>query len=112
NGNIISGKSDDISVPAGIFGSFSDAPGGFSEEIKEVTFSPGFEYVYDQQFALRGGYFYENAAKGGRQYLTLGVGLKYDVFRFDFSYLAASQQSSPLANTLRFSLSLNFGAKR
>jgi hypothetical protein len=112
NGNIISGHSDDVSVPAGILGSFSDAPGGFSEELKEVTLSPGFEYVYDQQFALRGGYFYENAAKGGRQYLTLGVGLKYDVFRFDFSYLAASQQSSPLANTLRFSLSLNFGASR
>jgi hypothetical protein len=112
NGNIISGHSDDVSVPAGIFGSFSDAPGGFSEEVKEISFSPGFEYVYDQQFALRGGYFYENASKGGRQYLTLGVGLKYDVFRFDFSYLAASQQSSPLANTLRFSLSLNFGASR
>jgi hypothetical protein len=112
NGNIISGHSDDVSVPAGIFGSFGDAPGGFSEEIKEISFSPGFEYVYDQQFALRGGYFYENAAKGGRQYLTLGVGLKYDVFRFDFSYLAASQQSSPLSNTLRFSLSLNFGASK
>jgi hypothetical protein len=112
NGNIIQGHDDNVSVPAGIFGSFADAPGGFSEEIKEISFSPGFEYVYDQQFALRGGYFYENAAKGGRQYLTLGVGLKYDVYRFDFSYLAASQQSSPLANTLRFSLLVNFGARK
>jgi long-subunit fatty acid transport protein len=112
NGNIIQGHDDNVSVPAGIFGSFADAPGGFSEEIKEISFSPGIEYVYDQQFALRGGYFYENAAKGGRQYLTLGVGLKYDVYRFDFSYLAASQQSSPLANTLRFSLLVNFGARK
>jgi hypothetical protein len=112
NGNIIKGHDDNVSVPAGIFGSFSDAPGGFSEELKELTFAPGIEYVYDQQFALRGGYFYENAAKGGRQFLTLGLGLKYDVYRFDFSYLAASQQSSPLANTLRFSLSVNFGAAK
>jgi hypothetical protein len=112
NGNIIQGHDDNVSVPAGIFGSFADAPGGFSEEIKEISFSPGIEYVYDQQFALRGGYFYENAAKGGRQYLTLGVGLKYDVYKFDFSYLAASQQSSPLANTLRFTLSVNFGARK
>ncbi len=112
NGNVISGHEDNISVPAGIFGSFSDAPGGFSEEIKEISFSPGIEYIYDQQFAIRGGYFYENAAKGGRQYLTLGLGLKYDIYKFDFSYLAASQQSSPLANTLRFSLSVNFGARK
>ncbi|MES2428461.1 MAG: type IX secretion system outer membrane channel protein PorV [Bacteroidota bacterium] len=112
NGNVIQGHDDNVSVPAGIFGSFADAPGGFSEEIKEISFSPGIEYVYDQQFALRGGYFYENSAKGGRQYLTLGVGLKYDVYKFDFSYLAASQQSSPLANTLRFTLSVNFGARK
>ncbi|MFD2874581.1 type IX secretion system outer membrane channel protein PorV [Mucilaginibacter ximonensis] len=112
NGNIIKGKSDDVSVPAGIFGSFTDAPGGFSEEFKEITFSPGVEYVYDQQFAIRAGYFYENPAKGGRQYVTMGLGLKYDVFRFDFSYLAATQQASPLANTLRFTLALNFGATK
>lgn len=112
NGNIIKGHDDNKSVPAAIFGSFTDAPGGFSEELKEFTFSPGIEYVYDQQFALRGGYFYENAGKGGRQFLTLGLGLKYDIYRFDFSYLAASQQSSPLANTLRFSLSVNFGAAK
>ncbi|MDB4924301.1 type IX secretion system outer membrane channel protein PorV [Mucilaginibacter sp.] len=112
NGNIISGKDDNVSVPAGFFGSFSDAPGGFSEELKEIAFSPGVEYWYDQQFAIRAGYFYENPTKGGRQYLTMGVGLKYNIYRFDFSYLAASQQNSPLANTLRFTLSLNFGGKK
>ncbi|MDB5029919.1 type IX secretion system outer membrane channel protein PorV [Mucilaginibacter sp.] len=112
NGNIISGKDDNVSVPAGLFGSFSDAPGGFSEELKEIAFSPGVEYWYDQQFAIRAGYFYENPTKGGRQYLTMGVGLKYNIYRFDFSYLAASQQNSPLANTLRFTLSLNFGGKK
>jgi hypothetical protein len=109
---IIQGKNDNVSVPAGIFGSFSDAPGGFSEELKEISFSPGVEYLYNQQFALRAGYFYENPSKGGRQYVTLGVGLKYQAYRFDFSYLAANQQSSPLANTLRFTLSANFGATR
>ena len=112
NGNIIKGKNDDVSVPAGIFGSFGDAPGGFSEEFKEITFSPGFEYLYNQQFAIRAGYFYENADKGGRQYLTMGLGLKYNVYRFDFSYLAATQQASPLANTLRFTLALNFGGNK
>jgi hypothetical protein len=112
NGNIIKGKDDNVSVPVGFFQSFYSAPGGVSEEFKEITFSPGIEYWYDQQFALRGGYFYENPSKGGRQYLTLGVGLKYNIYNFDFSYLAASQQSSPLANTLRFSLSINFGAKK
>jgi len=112
NGNIIKGKNDDVSVPTGIFGSFSDAPGGFSEEFKEITFSPGFEYIYDQQFAIRAGYFYENPSKGGRQYLTLGLGLKYDIYRFDFSYLAATQAASPLANTLRFTLALNFGGTK
>lgn len=112
DGKIIKGKNDDVSVPAGIFGSFSDAPGGFNEEIKEITFSPGLEYVYNQQFALRAGYFYDNADKGGRQYLTMGLGLKYDVYRFDFSYLAATQQASALANTLRFTLALNFGGTK
>jgi len=112
NGNVIKGRNDDVSVPAGIFGSFSDAPGGFSEEFKEITFSPGLEYLYNQQFALRAGYFYENPAKGGRQYLTLGLGLNYDIYRFDFSYLAATQQASPLANTLRFTVALNFGGTK
>lgn len=108
NGNIVKGKNDDRSVVSGIFGSFTDAPGGFSEEIKEVTFSPGVEYMYNHTFALRTGYFYEAPSKGNRQYLTLGAGLNVKGFNFDFSYLVASQQNSPLANTLRFSLNYNF----
>ena len=112
NGNIISGKDDNRSVVSGIFGSFSDAPGGFHEELEEVSFSPGLEYKYNKQFALRAGYFYENPAKGDRQYLTLGAGFKYDVFDIDFSYLAANQTKSPLSNTLRFSVLVNFGSTK
>ncbi|RWY49311.1 type IX secretion system outer membrane channel protein PorV [Mucilaginibacter gilvus] len=109
NGNITSGKNDNVSVPAGFFQSFGDAPGGFSEELKEISFSPGVEYIYNDVIALRAGYFYENPNKGNRHYATFGVGLKYQIFTFDFAYLAANQQSSPLANTLRFTLSANFG---
>jgi hypothetical protein len=108
-GNIISGSNDDVSVPAGIFKSFGDAPGGIGEEFRELTFSPGVEYWYNNQFALRTGYFYENPSKGGRHYATMGLGVKYNIFNFDFSYLAASQKNSPLANTLRFTLSASFG---
>lgn len=115
NGNIIAGKDDNISVPSGIFSSFSDAPNGFTGQLQEITVSPGVEYWYNQLFALRAGYFYENANnpdnpyKGGAKYLTLGVGLKYNQFNFDFSYIAGNQQNSPLANTLRFTLIANFG---
>ncbi len=111
NGNVIKGKDDNVSVPAGIFGSFTDAPGGFSEELQEVSISPGIEYWYNKLFALRLGYFYENPNKGGLHYLTLGTGFKYQSFAFDFSYIAASQQNSPLANTLRFTLMVNLGSK-
>ena len=110
DGNIIKGKNDDVSVPAGIFGSFTDAPGGFSEEMQEINISPGVEYWYNKMFALRAGYYYQNPNKGGLRYFTLGTGFKYDIFAFDFSYIAASQQSSPLANTLRFTLTANFGS--
>jgi hypothetical protein len=108
----VSGVTPDVSVPAGIFQSFSDAPGGAKEELQEITVSSGLEYWFDQKFALRVGYFYENPNKGGAQYLTTGVGFKYESFTFDFSYLAASQQNSPLANTLRFTLSANFGGDK
>lgn len=111
-GNIVKGKPDDVSVPQGIFQSFTDAPGGFREELQEITISPGIEYWYNQLFALRAGYFYENAHKGGAHYLTMGVGFKYSDFNFDFSYLAASQQNSALANTMRFSLIANFGGDK
>jgi hypothetical protein len=109
DGAIISGKDPNRSVPAGIFGSFADAPGGFKEEIKEVSMAGGAEYWYNQQFALRAGYFYESPLKGDRRYFTLGAGLKYNIFNIDFAYLLADPQKSPLANTLRFSLLFNFG---
>ncbi|HEX7367710.1 MAG TPA: type IX secretion system outer membrane channel protein PorV [Pelobium sp.] len=98
------------SVPAGIFGSFTDAPGGAKEELQEVSIATGAEYWYNKQFAIRAGYFYENPNKGNRQYLTLGLGLRYNIVDLDFSYLLANQQTSPLANTLRFSLLFNFAA--
>lgn len=103
---------DDISVIGGIFKSFGDAPGGFSEEIKELQLSFGVEYWYDKQFALRAGYFYENALKGNRKFFTIGAGLKYNVFGLDFSYLIPTQQQHPLESTLRFSLLLDFEAFR
>ncbi len=109
NRRIISGKDPNRSVPAGIFGSFSDAPGGFSEELQEISYSTGMEYWYNKQFALRAGYFYENPDKGNRQYFTLGAGLRYNIVNLDFAYLFANPQKSPLANTLRFSLVFNFG---
>ncbi|WP_316806862.1 type IX secretion system outer membrane channel protein PorV [Pedobacter agri] len=108
DGNIIKGKDPNRSVPAGIFGSFGDAPLGFSEELKEVGISTGIEYMYDKKFALRAGYYYENPQKGDTKYFTAGAGLRYNVFNVDLSYLVASQQQSPLANTLRFSLLFNF----
>lgn len=109
NGRIIKGKDPNRSVPSGIFGSFSDAPGGFSEELSEISVAFGVEYWYNQQFALRTGYFYESPQKGNRRYLTTGIGLKYNVFNLDFSYLIANPQKSALANTLRFSILFNFG---
>lgn len=109
NGKIIAGKDPGRSVPSGIFGSFNDAPGGFSEELREVNVAAGMEYWYNQQFAFRAGYFYESPSKGDRRYFTVGAGLKYNVFNIDFSYLMANAQKSPLANTLRFSLLFNFG---
>ena len=112
NGNIVKGKSDDVSVPAGIFESFTDAPNGASQELQEINISPGIEYWYNKQFALRAGYLYQNPNNGGLHYFTLGAGFRYDIYAFDFAYIAASQQSSPLANTLRFTLMVNFGAAK
>lgn len=96
----------------GLFKSFGDAPGGFSEELQELTYSIGSEYVYQDSFSLRGGYFYENPVKGARQFFSLGAGFKYNVVKVDVSYLfSASKVKSPLENTLRFSLTFNFGDK-
>ena len=89
------------------FSSFSDAPGGFSEEMKEFQFSIGGEYWYNNQFALRTGYFWEDATKGNRKYFTMGIGIKYNIFGLNFSYLIPSGSGvnrNPLSNTLRFSL--------
>ncbi len=93
------------------FSSFGDAPGGFSEELKEFQASLGVEYWYNNQFALRTGYFYENPIKGNRQYFTLGAGLKYSTYGLNFSYLLPSGSGvsrNPLSNTLRFSLVFDF----
>lgn len=107
---IIAGKDPKVSVVSGMFQSFSDAPGGFKEEIKEFTFSPGVEYWYDKQFAIRAGFFYENETKGNRKFFTLGAGLKYNVFGLDFAYLIPVEQRNPLENTLRFTLLFDFDA--
>lgn len=101
------------SVISSWFSSFGDAPGGFSEELKEFQVSTGLEYTYNNQFSLRAGYFYENKLKGNRQYFTTGVGVKYNVFELNFSYLIPSGSGisqNPLSNTLRFSLVFDFSA--
>lgn len=108
--DIITGLGSSKSPIAGIFSSFSDAPGGMKEELREITFSAGAEYWYNKQFALRAGYFYEDATKGNRKFFTAGAGLKMNVFALDFSYLLPVAQNNPLANTLRFTLSFDIDA--
>jgi Type IX secretion system protein PorV len=115
-GVITAGKSiDDGSTLGRVFGSFSDAPGGFSEEFKEITWSIGAEYAYKEQIMFRAGYFNENKQKGGRSYLTAGFGAKFsDKYTFDFAYLFQPTQAnntSPLNNTLRFTLGVFFDKK-
>lgn len=95
----------------GIFSSFSDAPNGFDEELQELMFSVGAEYWYDKQFAVRMGYFTESRNKGDRHFFTVGLGLKYNIFGLNFSYLVpTTNQRNPLDNTLRFSLLFDFAA--
>ena len=125
NGDIISGKDPDVGVVTGMFQSFGDAPGQidkdgvivsgsrFKEEMREINISTGMEYWYANQFALRAGYFFEHDTKGGRQYLTFGSGVKYNVFALDFSYLISTSNiggTNPLANTMRFTLVFDLGA--
>jgi hypothetical protein len=122
---VLAGRDPDVSVASGVFGSFSDAPGlveGFDangnaiiqdgsvhrEEFNEINYSLGMEYWYDQQFAVRLGYFYEHPTKGNRQYLTVGLGLKLSVFGLDVAYLVGNAQQNPLANTVRFTLKFDF----
>jgi len=97
----------DMSPISGIFKSFSDAPGGFKEEMQEVQWSIGAEYTYHQQFSVRGGYHYENQNKGNRKYFSVGAGFKMNVFSLDAAYLISTAQSNPLDQTLRFSLSFD-----
>lgn len=131
NNRIASGLDPDRPVPAGVIGSFYDAPGivtydennnpvvapgsRFGEELREVTIGTGVEYWYDKQFAARVGYFYEHLSKGNRKYVTVGLGLRLNVFALDFSYLVPTNfnrnivsNASPLARTLRFTLAFNF----
>jgi hypothetical protein len=110
NGNLIpqAGRDPNRALLSGMFGSFSDAPGGFREELQEVMISYGMEYIFDEVFALRAGYFFENPNKGGRRYFTMGLGYVYkEKLGFDFSYLVPQVQNHPLAETLRFSLTYN-----
>lgn len=99
---------NNIGPIAGALQSFADAPGGFSEEMQEVQLSVGAEYWYAETFAARAGYFFEHANKGGRQYATVGFGLRYNIFAFDLSYLIPTTKisTSPLANTIRIGLTL------
>ncbi len=105
------------SVIGSWFSSFGDAPDGFGEEIKEFQVSLGGEYTYNNQFSFRAGYFYENKTKGNRRFFTMGLGLKYNIFGFNFAYLLPSGSGvnrNPLSNTLRFSVLFDFngGAKK
>ncbi len=101
---------NNIGVIAGALQSFSDAPGGMSEELREIQLSIGAEYWYAETFAARMGYFYEHESKGGRQYMTIGAGMRYNIFSFDISYLIPTTRIStnPLAHTLRIQLSIDF----
>lgn len=105
---ILKGMNPDVSPIQGMIQSFYDAPNGFSEEMAEINFTIAAEYWYNKLFAVRAGYFYESPKKGDRQYFTVGAGLRYNVFGFDFSYLIPTGQNNPLQNTMYFTLLFNF----
>lgn len=111
---ILIGQDPDVNVMQGIFQSFSDAPGGFKEEMQEIMWSLGAEWWWRDLLAIRAGYFHESKWKGNRQYFTLGVGLRYKMIGLDFSYLIPTSQvsgSNPLKNTLRIGVNFNFNRK-
>ena len=109
NNQIIGYEQADVTFLSGVFKSFGDAPDGFSEEMKEITLSLGLEYIYNDSFALRMGYFGENEIKGARKYFTFGTGFNLNEIDLDLSYLlSTSEVISPLENTLRFSFTYNF----
>jgi hypothetical protein len=111
NGDIVGYQQPDITFLKGIFESFNDAPDGFSEELKEITWATGVEYVFQDSFALRTGYFNESLEKGSRRFLTIGAGFRLDFATIDISYLfSTSRIRNPLENTLRFSLTFNLSA--
>jgi len=112
NNQIIAGKDPNVSVPVAIFQSFYDAPGGFKEEMHELSYAIGTEYIYNEQFALRGGYYHEHASKGNRIYFTAGAGFKLSAFSIDISYLMPLAQNHPLARTLRFSIAFELESLR
>ncbi len=97
----------DVSSISGIFKSFSDAPGGFKEELEEINYGVGAEYVYNDQFSLRAGYHHESANKGNRKYFTVGGGFRMNVFSLDAAYVVATAKSNPLDQTLRFTLTFD-----
>lgn len=107
------GRDPNVPVMMGVVQSFYDAPGGFKEELREINPAIGIEYWYNQQLALRTGYFYEHPTKGNRQYMTLGVGIKYNILALDFAYLISTVRdpniTNPLQNTMRFTIGLKFG---
>ena len=103
-GIVLPDNSSNLSVVSSVFNSFSDAPGGFKEEMQEINLSMGAEYWYNHKFALRAGYFNEHANKGNRKFFTTGLGVKMNICSFDLSYLIPVNQNNPLANTLRFTL--------
>ena len=98
---------NDMQFVKGMVKSFSDAPGGFNEELKEINISVAAEYNYNSQFFVRAGYFYENQLKGNRQYFSVGAGFKMNVFQLDAAYLISTVPSNPLDQTLRFTLSFD-----
>ena len=110
DGNIIKGQTRDVGVVKGMFQSFSDAPGGFKEEMNEISYGMGLEYLYQETFAVRTGYFHEHPTKGNRRYFTMGIGLQLNMIGIDFSYLIATKgRINPMNNTLRFTILLNLG---
>ncbi|MBA4154088.1 type IX secretion system outer membrane channel protein PorV [Flavobacterium sp.] len=109
---IVNDEYNSIGWVSGMFQSFTDAPDGFSEELKEITWALGTEYSYQDAFLFRLGYFHESPEKGARQFFSFGAGFKYNVVKIDVSYLmSASNVKNPLENTLRFTLTFNFGDK-
>jgi len=107
---VLPDNNNNMSVISSIFTSFSDAPGGAKEEFQEINWQTGVEYIYKQQFAIRGGYFHESEYKGNRKFFAAGLGVKMNICTIDFSYLIPTQQNNPLANTIRFTLLFNINS--